>query len=252
MEIATIIVDDDADSRLVTSSFIKKYFPDIHIAGEGTSVKEGVDLIRRLKPNLVLLDIEMPDGTGFDVLRNLEEKNFEVIFITAFNGYAIDAFKFSAVDYLLKPLSLSDFKESLLKVKEKIQFKLFEKQWSSLSHNLSHKNNYDRKLAIATLTGFVFVDVKDIIRCESSSNYTQFYFVEGKKMISSRNLGYYEELLPTDKFCRIHHSHLINVDFLDQYIKGGSGGTVVMRDGAELDVSQRKKDEFLQKVVSGR
>jgi two-component system LytT family response regulator len=252
MKITTLLLDDDADSRLITGTFIKKYFPDVHIAGEAASVEEGLEMVQRLKPDLLLLDIEMPDGTGFDLLRNVEQKSFEVIFITAFNAYAIDAFRFSAIDYLLKPLSLDDLRESLLKVREKMQAKMFEMHWASLAHNLEHKNNYDRRLAIATISGFVFVDVKDIVRCESNSNYTQFYFDNGKKMVSSRNLGYYEELLPAEKFCRIHHSHLINIDFLDQYIKGGSGGTVVMKDGAELDVSQRKKEDFLQKVISGR
>jgi len=252
MKINTVIVDDDPDSRLITGTFIRKYFPDIHIAGEGACVKEGLSLLQQFKPDLVLLDIEMPDGTGFDLLRNTEDKSFEVIFITAFDAYAIDAFRFSAIDYLLKPLSLNDLKESMLKVKERMQGKLFEKHWINLSYNLDHKNSYDRKLAIATINGFVFVDVRDIVRCESQSNYTQFYFENGKKMTSSRNLGYYEEILPAEKFCRIHHSHLINIDFLNQYIKGGSGGTVVMKDGAELDVSQRKKEDFLQKVISGR
>ncbi|HEX2627600.1 MAG TPA: LytTR family DNA-binding domain-containing protein, partial [Chitinophagaceae bacterium] len=236
----------------ITATFIKKNFPDLFIVGEAGSVAEGLTKIGEQRPDLVLLDIEMPDGTGFDLLRRVEEKNFEVIFITAFNAYAIDAFRFSAIDYLLKPVSLVDLKEALLKVKEKIQGRLFEKQWASLSYNLEHKNNYDRRLAITTSSGFVFADVKDIVRCESSSNYTQFYFANDKKMLSSRNLGYYEELLPPEKFCRIHHSHLINIDFLDRYIKGGSGGSVIMKDGTELDVSQRKKEQFLQKVLAGR
>src|SRR4051812_22242260 len=135
MNITTILVDDDADSRLVASTYIRKYFPEINIAGEATSIKEGIELISKVKPELVLLDIEMPDGTGFDLLRNIDEKNFEVIFITAFNAYAIQAFRFSAIDYLLKPLSLDDLKEALFKVKEKIQLQLFEKHWSSLAYN---------------------------------------------------------------------------------------------------------------------
>ena len=252
MIIKAIIVDDDIDSRLVTSTFTKKYFPDIHIVAEGASVKEGLELLKEIKPDLVFLDIEMPDGTGFDLLRSIEDKNFELVFITAFHAYAIEAFKFSAIDYLLKPLSATDLRESILKVKERIHGKIFAQQWMNLSYNLDHKNSYDRKLAIVTLNGFVFVDVKDIVRCESKSNYTQFYFNSGKNMVSSRNLGFYEELLPPEKFCRIHHSHLINIDFLHQYIKGGSGGMVVMKDGVQLDVSQRKKEDFLQKVVSGR
>jgi two-component system, LytTR family, response regulator len=252
MTINALLVEDDADSRLIAITYITKYFPEVKITGEALSVKEGLELIEIHKPDLVFLDIELPDGTGFDLLRSVGEKSFEVIFITAFNSYAIEAFRYSAVDYLLKPLSISDLKDALQKVKEKIQGKIFSQHWINLAYNLEHKNSYERRLAIATINGFVFVDVKDIIRCESNSNYTQFHFVSGKKMTSSRNLGYYEELLPEDKFCRIHHSHLINIDFLDQYIKGGSGGTVIMKDGTELDVSQRKKEDFLQKVISGR
>ena len=252
MKLIILLIDDDENSRLITGTYIKKYFPDIHIAGESGSVHESMEMISRLKPDLILLDIELPDGTGFDILRNVEEKNFEVIFITAFDAYAIEAFKFSAVDYLLKPVLINDLKDSLIKVKERIQGKIFEKHWMNLAYNLEHKNTYERRLAIATISGFMFVDVKDIIRCESNSNYTQFHFANGKKLLSSRNLGFYEGLLPEEKFCRIHHSHLINIDFLDQYVKGGSGGTVVMKDGAELDVSQRKKEDFLQKVISGR
>lgn len=252
MRIDALLIDDDADSRLVAATYIEKYFPDIHIAGQGASVAEGLELIGSLKPDLVLLDIEMPDGTGFDLLRKVKEKDFEVIFITAFDAYAIEAFRFSAVDYLLKPLSITELREALLKVKERIHERAFEKHWAGLVYNLEHTNKYERRLTIATVSGFVFVDVKDIIRCESNSNYTQFHFASGKKMTSSKNLGYYEELLPPEKFFRIHHSHLINIDFLNQYIKGGGGGTVIMKDGAELDVSQRKKEDFLQKVIAGR
>lgn len=247
-----MVVDDDADSRLVTETYLTRYFPDVNIAGQADSVDQGLELIHRVQPDLVLLDIELVDGTGFDLLRGISEKNFEVIFITAFNAYAIEAFRYSAIDYLLKPLSITDLRESLMKVREKLQARMFRQHWSSLAYNLDQRNLYDRRLAIATVNGFVFVDVREIVRCESSSNYTRFHFVSGKVMTSSRNLGYYEELLPPEKFCRIHHSHLINIDFLDQYVKGGSGGTVIMKDGSELDVSQRKKDEFLQKVLSGK
>lgn len=246
MRINTLLVDDDADSRLVAQTYLTRYFPDVNIVGQADSVQQGIELIHRLQPDLVLLDIETADGTGFDLLRQVGEKHFEVIFITAFNANAIEAFRYSAIDYLLKPLSITDLRESLLKVKEKLQTRMFQQHWSSLVYNMDHRNLYDRRLAIAT-NGFVFVDVREIIRCESSSNYTQFHFASGKKMTSSRNLSYYEELLPPEKFCRIHHSHLINIDYLDQYVKGGSGGTVIMKDGVELDVSHRRKDEFLQR-----
>jgi two-component system, LytTR family, response regulator len=252
MKIVTVIIDDDEDSRLITGGFIRKYHPDFEIAGEAGTVEAGFALVESARPALLLLDIEMPDGTGFDLLQRLSRRDFEVIFITAFNAYAIDAFRFSAIDYLLKPVSLTDLKESLLRVKEKLQNRFFEEQWKNLSHNREKKNSYDRKIAIGSHNGYVFVQVKDIVRCESESNYTRFYFGDGTKMISSRTLGFYEEMLPADKFFRIHNSHLVNIDFLTQYKKDGRGGTVIMKDGVELDVSHRKKAEFLQKILPGQ
>lgn len=249
--IRTLIIDDDDDSRLVTSAYIRKHALDFEIAGEAASVSTGTQLVQELRPDLLLLDIEMPDGTGFDLLRKIESKNFEVIFITAFNEYAIEAFRYSAVDYLLKPVSLTDLKESLIRVKERLQHKIFEQQWASLSENFGKKNNYDRKIAIGNNSGYSFVEVKDIVYCESSGNYTLFYFINGRKTVSSRTLGFYEDILPAAKFYRIHNSHLINTDYLDQYKKGGRGGTVIMKNGAELEVSQRKKSDFLDKFIPG-
>lgn len=249
--INTLIIDDDDDSRLISSAFIRKNCPDFEITGEAGSVAEGLRLVETTKPDLILLDIEMPDGTGFDLLRKTTEKGFEVIFITAFNDYAIQAFRYAAIDYLLKPVSFADLKDSLEKVEEKLKLRAFGQQWATLSDNLSRKNHYDKKIAIGNVSGYSFVEVKDIIYCESAGNYTSFYFSGGKKIVSSKTLGFYEELLPPEKFYRIHNSHLINTDYLEQYIKGGRGGTVVMKNGAELEVSQRKKADFLDKFIPG-
>ena len=245
MKITTLIIDDDADSRLALATYIRKNCPELILTGEAQSVSESIQLISKEDPDLLILDISLPDGTAFDLLRQLPEKKFEVIFITAYDKYAIEAFKFSAIDYLLKPISYTDLQEALQKVSERMAEKYFKTHWLTLTHNLQYKNPYEKRLAIATSEGFVFADIKNIVRLESHSNYTHFYFTGEKKLVSSHTLGYYEELLPEANFCRIHNSHLVNIEFIDRYVKGGVGGTIVMKDGLELSVSQRKKEIFL-------
>jgi two-component system LytT family response regulator len=245
MKITALLIDDEKDSRIVTRMFIEKYCPHIFIAGEATSVEGGLTAIEQYQPDLLLLDIEMFGGSGFDLLNRVQHIAFEVIFLTAYQSYAIEAFKFSAVAYLLKPLSIADLQAAIKKATEKIEKKAAETQRLTTLPGLK-LNNYERKLAIATTTGYVFVNVKDIVRCQSQGNYTEFYFTNNKKMLSSHNLGFFEDLLPAEKFCRIHHSYLINIDFIEKYNKGRNGGSVIMSDGTELDVSQRRKEDFLQ------
>lgn len=252
MRITTLIIDDDADSRLVLSSYINKNCPELIICGEAETVAESITLIKREAPDLLMLDISLPDGNAFDLLRQLPENKFEVIFITAYDKYAIEAFKFSAIDYLLKPISFNELKEALKKVGDRIAEKYFKTHWMILTHNLQNKNPYEKRLAIATSEGFIFTDIKEIVRLESHSNYTHFYFASGKKLVSSHTLGYYEDILPEENFCRIHNSHLVNIEFIDRYVKGGVGGTIVMKDGMELTVSQRKKEEFLNHLVRNK
>jgi two-component system, LytTR family, response regulator len=249
MRINTLIIDDDAGSRLVLSNYINKNCPDLIVCGEAETVAESIMLITKDAPDLLLLDISLPDGTAFDLLRKLPENKFEVIFITAFDTYAIEAFKFSAIDYLLKPISFADLKEALRKVADRISEKYFKTHWITLTHNLQNKNPYEKRLAISTSEGFIFTNIKEIVRLESHSNYTHFYFTSGKKLVTSHTLGYYEDMLPEANFCRIHNSHLINIEFIDRYIKGGVGGTIIMKDGVELSVSQRKKEEVIKKLI---
>lgn len=251
MKITVVVIDDDTDSRFIISDYINKNCPDIVVAGEAGSVKDGLLLIRETKPDLLLLDIEMPDGTGFDMLEKLPEQNFEVVFITAYNAYAIKAFRLAAIDYLLKPVSNIELDEAIKKAGSRMEEKYFTRHWTTLLHNAEQQNRHDKKIAIATAEGFMFVLLRDIIRLESNSNYTHFYFINGKKLISSRTLGYYEDILPEDKFCRIHHSSLVNIDYVEKYVKGGAGGTIVMQDGIELDVSQRKKENVLKLLTKG-
>ncbi|MGC4099965.1 LytR/AlgR family response regulator transcription factor [Ferruginibacter sp.] len=250
MKITALIIDDDADSRMILRAFMEQYCPQVAIAAEAASVAEGFEKITELQPDLLLLDIEMKDGTGFDLLRMMPQKKFEVIFITAYDTYAVEAFKYTAIGYLLKPVLVADLVTAVQAALERIRKNIFESQWMALSHNLESKERYDRKLAIATSAGYVFVNVKEISWCESQANYTAFHFLSSKKIVSSRNLGFYEELLPVEKFCRIHHSSLVNVDYIEKFNRRTNGGSVIMMDGTELDVSQRRKEEFLQYFLS--
>lgn len=252
MKIAALVIDDDPDSRMVISSFITEHCRDIINGGECSSVTSALELIQKQQPDLLLLDISLPDGTAFDLLRRLPDKNFEVIFITAYDKFAIEAFKFSAIDFLLKPIAFPELKEALNKVRTRIDEKYFNTHWMTLAHNLQSRDTYEKRLAIATSDGYIFIEISDIIRLEANSNYTHFYFRDEKKMIASQTLGYYEALLPAEKFCRIHNSYIINVDFIDRYTKEGVGGTVVMKDGMELSVSQRKKEAFIAQLIKKR
>jgi two-component system LytT family response regulator len=252
MRISTLIIDDDADSRLVLSNYIHKNCPELIVCGEAETVAESITLIKKEAPDLLLLDISLPDGTAFDLLRQLPENKFEVIFITAYDKYAIEAFKFSAIDYLLKPIAFPQLNEALRKVGERIEEKYFKKHWVALTHNLRYKNPYDKRLSIAIGNDYIFVDVKEIIRLESHSNYTHFYFANTKKIVASHTLGYYEDILPPEYFSRIHNSHIVNIDFIDRYTKEGVGGTIILKDGTELSVSQRKKEVVLNLLVKNK
>ena len=246
MKMTVVLIDDDADSRLILRSYIGEHHSEIVIVGEADAIASGVELVNKVKPDLLLLDISLPDGTAFELLKEFPEKNFEVIFITGFNTFAIQAFKLAAIDYLLKPVSFADIDDALKKAESRMEEKYFASHWKTLLHNSVQQSRYEKKLAIASAEGFMFVVIKEIVRLESHSNYTYFYFTNGKKLVSSRTLGYYEELLPAERFCRVHHSHLVNTDYIEKYIKSGAGGTVVMQDGMELTVSQRKKEEVLR------
>ncbi len=241
-----IIIDDEPDSRNTISNILRQYCNNITITGEAGSVGEGLTLIAGEKPDVVFLDIQMNDGTGFDLLEQLKEIDFQIIFVTAYDQYALRAIKFSALDYILKPVD----PQQLIEAVEKIRLKpaAFEEVTQKLNILLRNKNGFER-ITLPTLDGFNFVDIKDIIRCEAESNYTRFYLNTGKKVLVTRTLKEFEEYLTPLNFFRVHQSHLVNLKYVDQYIKG-DGGSVIMIDGAEVEVSRRRKDAFL-KMISG-
>jgi two-component system LytT family response regulator len=246
-----LLIDDDANLRAGMRQMLTRYAPEITIIGEADSVQTGVEAMSQLQPQVLFLDIQLTDGTGFDLLEQLAEKNgkikFQVVFITAHEQYAIKAFRFSALDFLLKPVD----PEELLKVIDKIKNVLDKNDNYShidlLLENIRKKVDNFKRIALSTSDGIHLFDVSDIIRCESEDNYTKFYIKNNKPILISKTLKEYEELLTEHGFERIHQSHLINLAYLKSYIKK-DGGYVVMSDNSNLPISQRKK-ERLQELL---
>jgi len=240
----TVIVDDEQDAVNFIESIANEYCPNIEIVGKAYSAIEGVEVISKLKPDLVFLDVEMPHGSGFDLLAGFPEKEFEVIFITAFNHYAIRAIKFSAVDYILKPININEFIEAVKRVEESRK----EKKGGSMSFQTLFENlqtNIPSKLAIPTSSGMEYLNTRDIIRVEADRSYSWFYMENGDKFLVSRNLKEYQELLSDRNFFRTHNSHLINLEHVKKYIRH-EGGYIEMTDGSNVPISRGKKDLFLE------
>ncbi|MBS4063869.1 MAG: response regulator transcription factor [Chitinophagaceae bacterium] len=248
MKLRTIIVDDEPKNRRVLMELLSRYCPEVTIIGDAGSLTEAVTLIHKSTPDLVLLDIEMPGGNGFDLIDKLKPINFEVIFVTAFDAYAIKAFKYSALDYLLKPVNIEEMQKSIAKVLERIHLKSVNMRLMNLSENRSSGESENQKMALQ-IPGkdLEFVNIADILYFESNGGYTNIFAETGRKYISSRTLKDFEELLPDSIFFRIHHSCLVNIKKVSKYLKG-RGGSVEMVNGKQLEVATRRKEELLVRL----
>ena len=238
-----IIIDDIDTIRQKNTAVIKEHCPNVAIIAEADSVKSGVEAIRKYVPDLVFLDVEMADGTGFDLLQELLPITFKVIFITAHQEFAIKAFRFSAIDFLLKPMDPDDLVEAVKKAEETISKDMLELQFSTLFSNIERPKNL-QKLILKTAEKIYSVNVQDIIRCESEKNYSTFFLVNGQKLVVSTTLKEYETMLIPMGFFRSHQSHLINMLYFDHYLKG-DGNAIVMKDKTTIPLAIRKKEEFL-------
>lgn len=236
----SIIIDDEEKSRQTLGNFLKKYCPEILIDGEADGVESGLQLISKVKPEVVFLDIQMKDGTGFDLLEKVMPIEFKVIFVTAYDQYALRAFKFSAVDYVLKPLDPSKLIEAVRKLKQDNQLEQLKRKIEVM---LSNTNGF-KKLALPSIDGLIMVKIKDIVRCESESNYTHFFMKSGDTFLSTKTLKEYDQMLTATGFYRIHQSHLINLGYVSRYLKG-EGGTIILDDKTQLDVARRRKDGLM-------
>lgn len=239
-----IVIDDIETIRKRNITIIKANCPTISIIGQADSVASGVQLIKQLSPDIVFLDVEMPDGTGFELLQQLTPFNFKVIFITGYEDFAIKAFRFSAIDYLLKPLNPNDLIQAVKKAEDSLGKEVFDLKLSNLFANLERPKNL-QKLILKTSDRIYSVNIQDVVNCESDKNYTTFYFINAPKLVVSTNLKEYEAMLTPHNFFRTHQSHLINMAFFDHFIKSDGGNTIIMKNKTVIPLSVRKKEEFL-------
>ena len=243
MKKKVLIIDDENRTRDFVKKMIDSFNLDLDVFTDGENVETGIEAINRIQPDILLLDIQMPDGTGFDVLNSIETKNFEVIFITAYQEYAIKAIKFSALDYIIEPIDSEELHSSIITAIDSLEFKREETKFIALENNIQPNNR--RKLVLKTQECIYVVDLNEIIRCEADKNYTFFYLNSGKKILVSRTLKDYETILNGYGFFRIQQSHLINLEYLDRYDKQ-QGGAVIMKDGTSVPLSPAKKDQFFK------
>ena len=241
--IKTVLIDDDKSSILALKTMLESHFPKVKIMGTGTTVAEGVSLIDTVHPELVFLDINMPDGEGFDVIEKVSFHGFQVIFITAFDKYAVRAFEFSALHYLVKPITHAGIKAAIERYKDNKDENINNKL-TILKDTLKNKNE---KIIIPSTDGLNIVNLGDIVRLEADDVYTMFYMTDGKRFVASKPLNNYERILEDLPFSRVHSKHLINLMYIKRYIKG-KGGSVIMEDNTEVEVSVRKKADFIEKL----
>jgi two-component system LytT family response regulator len=246
--IRTILVDDETDSIRVLERLLETFCPNVYIAGTANGVDTGIEMIRETKPDLVLLDIEMSQGNAFDLLNQLMPLTFQVIFVTAFDNYAIRAFKYSAVDYLLKPVDIDDLRNAISRIREQPEANDLAEQMKILLSNVGMMQVSYQKMAIPTINGLNFVPVQDILRFEAKGNYTIVYLSNGDSIMASKTIRDYEDVLPENIFCRIHSSHIINLSHIEKYQKG-RGGVVIMEDGTTIEVAARRRDEFMRRLL---
>lgn len=245
--IRTLIIEDEQKSMEMLAGIIQKNCPDLSIVGLARNVKEGVEMIESLKPELVFLDISMPDGSGFDLLEKVSGHKFELIFATASDQHAIRAIKYSACDYLLKPIDIEELKEAVNKV---VQKKRSSPNMENLQFLIQHLKKADenfQKITLPTGNAYEIVNIKDIVRCEADGSYTTFYLADKRKLMISVGLKHYEELLPENDFIRVHHHHLINMNHVVRFLKE-DGGYAIMSDGSKIEISRRKKETFMEKL----
>ncbi len=239
-----LIIDDEPKLSKVLKIKLERYCPGIEVIGEALNITEGYKKIKAHAPQLVFLDISMPGGSGFDLLDKFEFVDFQIIFVTGFNDFVLDAMKVSAIDYLLKPVATEDLKIAFEKAIKRIEEKENAAQYQLLRYNLNHLGDQKAKIAIPGAN--TFVEIKNIVRCEGWQKYTHVHLADGSRILSSYNIGVFKDILKTYDFYSTHKSHLINQKLISKYLKEG---VVIMSDGSQVPVSRRKKEEFIEKIL---
>lgn len=244
MSLKAIIVEDEKHSRETLRNLLEEFCVDVKVIETAANVDEAVTKITALHPDVVFLDIELQTGTGFDVLSQLRNINFEVIFTTAFEQYAIKAVKFSSLDYLLKPIDLEELQNSIEKAKKKKNQDVYKKQLETLMLNLKQQHPKLNKICLSTADGFEFINTADILYCKAEGSYTAFILNNNSKLLVSKHLKEYESLLVEQQFMRVHNSYLINLNEVKKFVKS-DGGYIIMNNNDLVNISRAKKDDFL-------
>ncbi len=240
-----IIVDDELNSRETLKLMLERYCPNVNVISMSDGYDAALESIKIFKPDIVFLDIQMPDGNGFKLLDQFEDIDFFVIFTTAYEEYALKAFKYNAIDYLLKPIIAKDLIDAIEKVSKNLNSNEVNFQNIKSILNELKQQKKSKKIVLSTAEGMHIVDTENIMRCESDDYYTKFFFVDGSTMLISKTLKEHEELLSDSDFFRPHKSHLINLNYVKSYIKS-DGGSLIMNDGKEIPVSRRKREKILE------
>ena len=244
--IRCVIVEDEEIARKVLKSLLAQYCQDVMVCAEADDVASGKTMIEMFRPDLVFLDIEMPGGSGFKLLNSIENIDFEVVFITAYEQFAIKAIRHDALDYILKPIDPKELVAAVEKVKEAKYKKTLKKQYDNLLKNLDPEQLVVRKISISTTDKIHLIDVDDIIRCESDNYYTKIFFKDGNKLLVSKTLKEMDQKLEEYDFVRTHKSHLVNMRCIKNFIKDEM--MVVMTDGTKVPVSKRKKERIMEVI----
>jgi len=245
--IKTVIIDEESSRRETLINLLDGYCPNVSVMGTAETVQGAFEIIKSRKPDLAFLDIELSSGIGFKVLEGIMAKGMEIIFVTSFNECAIRAFEFSAVPYLLRPFNVEKLKEVVTRVGKSLNGEISVKKQSVLWDNITAKDARIKRLMLPSQMGLELIDVDNIVRCQAEGSYTMFFLDGNKKIMVSKQLKEFESALEGHDFFRIHKAHLVNLNYVEQYIKG-RGGVIIMKDGSKVNVSRYRKSELLKKM----
>ncbi len=251
LSLSTCIIDDEVGMRNNLKHHLNSLDLPVRLVGEAGNVEEGIILLKAQKPDLVFLDVEMPDGKGFDILKRLPELQSNIIFVTAHNRYAVEAFRFSALDYLLKPIDADELKLAVGKAVQALEKESYQLKINTFLNNMEDASSKHKKIVLKNSDSIFAIDISEIIRLEASNNYTTFFVENQTPIIISKTLKEYEDLLANHRFYRIHQSHLINLDYFVRYDKK-EGGMVVMKDKTSLPLSTRRKDMLFEYLANNK
>jgi len=243
-----IIIDDEQQVRQTLKKMLSQLDTEIQVLGEAGNVQNGISLVKENQPDLIFLDIELTDGTGFDLLKQIEDKTFQVIFITAYHEYAINAIKFSALDYILKPFDPEDIGRAIDKASKAMENEKLQIKLKAFLDNVENISKEGKKIVLNTSESVHLVNIQDIVRCQSDGNYSRFHLNGGKVLLVSKTLKHFDEMLTPFGFFRVHQSHLVNLDYLDHLQK--ENDTILMKDESTVPVSTRKKEQLISLLGS--